>query len=144
MARPVKRSVSVAIPHADGKRVLIVQRPSDDEDLPDAWGLPAASLRDGESWEAAVRRAGREKLGVELAVGPEMNRGAIDRNEYSLEMRLYRARIQSGQVAVPQPDPRVTQYQAWRWGDADDLEPAARAGSLCCQLFRTTFQSAIE
>ena len=144
MERPVKRSVSVAIPHADGKRVLIVQRPADDEDLPDAWGLPAASLNEGESWEAAVRRAGREKLGVELAVVGEMNRGAIDRKDYSLEMRLYDARILDGHVEVPQENPRVTQYQAWRWGDADDLEPAARAGSLCCQLFRTSFQSPIE
>ena len=144
MERPVKRSVSVAIPHADGKRVLIVQRPADDEDVPDAWGLPAASLKVGESWEEAVRRAGREKLGVELALGHEMNRGAMNREDYSLEMRLFSAQILAGDVEVPQSDPGITQYQAWRWGSAEDLEPAARAGSLCCQLFRTSFQSPIE
>ena len=144
MERSVKRSVSVAIPHPDGKRVLIVQRPPDDEDLPNAWGLPAASLKDGESWEEAVRRAGREKLGVVLDVGREMNRGAIERKNYLLEMRLFSARILEGEVDVPQVDARVTQYQAWRWGDADDLEPAARAGSLCCRLFRTSFQSPNE
>ena len=144
MERPVKRSVSVAISHADGERVLIVQRPADDEDLPGAWGLPAASLKDGESWEAAVRRAGREKLGVEIAVGHEMNRGSIERKTYALEMRLFSAQILEGDVDVPQPEPGVTQYQAWRWGDADDLEPGARAGSLCCHLFRTSFQFPIE
>ena len=144
MERPVKRSIAVAIPHADGRRVLIVQRPADDEDLPGAWGLPAASLQDGESWEAAVRRAGREKLGVELVVGREMNRGTLERRSYSLEMRLYNAQIIEGDVEVPQPDARVTQYQAWRWGDADNLEPAARAGSLCCELFRTSFPFALE
>ena len=144
MERGVKRSVSAAIAHPDGKRVLIVQRPADDEDLPNSWGLPAASLKDGESWEEAVRRAGREKLGVELGVGGELNRGGLDRNDYSLEMRLFSARILEGTVKVPQRAPGVTQYHAWRWGDADDLEPGARKGSLCCQLFRTSFQSPIE
>lgn len=132
---PVKRSVSVAIPHEDGERVLIVRRPPDDEDLPDAWGLPAASLRSDESWEDAVQRAGREKLGVELRVGAEINRGAIERADYRLEMRLFEADIVSGSVEVPQNDSAVTQYAAWRWGTGEDLMPGARMGSLCCQLF---------
>src|SRR5262249_28965243 len=38
--------------------------PSTDEDLPDVWGLPAGSLRVGETFEACVVRSGREKLGV--------------------------------------------------------------------------------
>lgn len=133
MERPVKRSVSVAI--RGGHDVLIVQRPRDDEDLPDAWGLPAASLHEDESWEDAVRRAGRQKLGVDLAVGRELNRGTLTRSGYTLEMRLYEAAIEQGSATVPQPDTRVTQYQQWRWGRAEDLLPAAQAGSLCCRLF---------
>ena len=140
MERRVKRSVSVAIPHDDGKQVLIVQRPPDDEDLPNAWGLPAASLKDGESWEDAVKRTGREKLGVELRVGEEMNRGALERQDYRLEMRLFKANIENGSIEVPQAVSDVTRYAAWRWGSAEDLEPAARAGSLCCQLYRTMFR----
>ena len=46
--------------------LLLVRRPDDDDDLPGVWGLPAASLAEGESEEDAVRRAGREKLGVEV------------------------------------------------------------------------------
>lgn len=139
MGRRIKRSVAVAI--KDGDRVLIVQRPRDDEDLPNAWGLPAASLRAAEDWVAAVRRAGREKLGVELEVGKELLRGSLDRKDYTLEMRLFEARIGKEEPAVPQPDTTVTQYQSWRWGSAPDLEPAAQKGSLCCRLYlRTTFQ----
>lgn len=138
MGRRIKRSVSVAI--AAGDRVLIVQRPHDDEDLPNAWGLPAASLRAGENWVAAVKRAGREKLGVELEVGKELQRGSLERKDYTLEMRLYEARLAAHEPVVPQPDTTVTQYQSWRWGTARDLEPAAEKGSLCCRLYlRTTF-----
>lgn len=134
MERRVKRSVSVAIPN--GQQVLIVQRPPDDEDLPNAWGLPAASLKPGERWEDAVKRAGLEKLGVELDVGAELERGSLERRGYTLEMRLYEARITKGEPQAPQPDTTVTQYQAWRWGEDADLIPAAEAGSLCCRLFR--------
>ena len=45
---------------------LIVKRPDDDPDLPGVWGLPAVSVRDDESFELAIRRAGRQKLGVIL------------------------------------------------------------------------------
>jgi 8-oxo-dGTP diphosphatase len=133
MERAVKRSVSVAI--MDGDQVLIVQRPADDEDLPSAWGLPAASLQPGESWEAAARRAGREKLGVELDVVAELKRGSLDRASYTLEMRLYEAHIARGEPSVPQPNRGATQYQQLKWNSGGELMPAAAAGSLCCRLF---------
>jgi ADP-ribose pyrophosphatase YjhB (NUDIX family) len=131
--KPVKRSVSVAI--LNGDRVLIVQRPDDDEDLPNAWGLPAASLRDSETWEDAVIRAGREKLGVELRVGDVLEEGTLSRERYTLQMKLFEANITSGEPSVLQGESDVTQYQAWKWGSASELEPAAEQGSLCCKLF---------
>jgi len=134
MSKPVKQSVSLAIFDGEG-HVLIVQRPSDDEDLPNAWGLPASSLRHGESWEDAIRRTGREKLGVALRPLVELQRGRSERAAYELEMRLYSASIVGGSIAVPQPVGDVTQYRDWRWGSADALRPAASAGSLCCRLY---------
>ena len=50
MTKRVKQSVALALFDEFG-RLLAVQRPEDDEDLPDAWGLPASTLRAGESWE---------------------------------------------------------------------------------------------
>jgi ADP-ribose pyrophosphatase YjhB (NUDIX family) len=134
--KQVKQSVSVAIfdPN-DPARVLIAQRPPDDEDLPNAWGLPAASLKPGEAWEAAIARIGAEKLGVSLRAVRELNRGALQRRDYELEMRLYEAAVDNGEVQVPQNESGVTQYTNWKWGTADDLQPAAAAGSLCCRLF---------
>jgi 8-oxo-dGTP diphosphatase len=134
MTKPVKESVALALYDEFG-RVLAVQRPEDDEDLPNAWGLPASSLRAEESWDDAMRRTGRDKLGVELKPIRELNRGRLERASYTLEMRLYEVEIVNGEVKVPQAAPGVTQYRNARWGTPDVLRPAAERGSLCCRLF---------
>jgi ADP-ribose pyrophosphatase YjhB (NUDIX family) len=154
-ALPVKRSVALVIRDpGDPRRVLTVLRPADDEDLPNAWGLPAGSLRDGESWTEAVERAAREKLGLRVEPGVLLNEGTKDRGAYRLHMRLYEAALVDADASrsrphVP-PAPSAaapyldspanpgTRYVAWKWGEAEALEPAARQGSLCCRLFLET------
>jgi 8-oxo-dGTP diphosphatase len=115
-----KRSISLVIEGPEG--LLLVRRPEDDESLPGVWGLPAASLGEGESEEDAVRRAGREKLGVEVAPVHAIGREG--------RMTDWEARIVAGTPSVPQQGPN-TQYTELRWGDARELVPAARQGSLC-------------
>jgi ADP-ribose pyrophosphatase YjhB (NUDIX family) len=134
MPEAVKRSVSLAI-HDNEGRVLMVQRPPDDEDLPAVWGLPAATLRPGEAWDDAVRRAARDKLGMDVEPVLVLRDGSLDRAAYRLEMRLYEARLANGEPSLAGPDPGVTRYVDWRWGRAADLEPAAAAGSLCSALY---------
>ena len=108
-----------------GDRVLLVRRPDDDDDLPGVWGLPAASLAPGESEEAAVRRAAREKLGVEVrAIEPVGTDGP---------MTDFRAEIVTGEPAVQRNGPD-TQYAELRWGGLAELAPAAREGSLCSRV----------
>lgn len=106
--------------------VLLVRRPDDDESLPGVWGLPAASLHEGESEREALLRAGRDKLGVQIEplelVGEEGT------------MRDWSARIVEGEPSVPQPAGE-TQYVDLRWGEPAELAPAARAGSLCARAF---------
>ena len=133
--KPVKRVISFVIYHSDQKRFLIVQRPADDDDLPNLWGLPAGSLRPEETWKDAVRRSGKEKLGVELEIGSCITEGSLERQAYTLEMKEYEATIIQGEPQVPQPVQGVTQYQSWKWGTASDLQEAAKKGSLCCRLF---------
>jgi 8-oxo-dGTP diphosphatase len=117
---PPKHSVSLVIEGPDG--LLLVRRPDDDESLPGVWGLPAASLAEGESEEDAVRRAGREKLGVEVApVRPVASEAT---------MTDWEARVVEGTPSVPQEGPN-TQYAALRFGEPSELVPAALQGSLC-------------
>ena len=135
MARPEKESVAVVIRKPqEAASILTVLRPENDEDLPNVWGLPAATLRPGEDWESAIKRVGLEKLGVQLRVGNEIQRGSTERRDYRLQMRLYEAEIMRGTPFVPQPDDAFTQYAKWKWGSIEDLRPAAQRGSLCCRL----------
>jgi hypothetical protein len=105
--------------------LLLVRRPDDDESLPGVWGLPAVSLAPGEPEEAAVRRAGRDKLGVDVEPMERVGREA--------GMTDWRARVSAGEPTVPQPGPN-TQYTDLRWGEPAELVPAAREGSLCCRV----------
>ena len=105
--------------------LLLVRRPDDDDSLPGVWGLPAVSLAAGESEEDAVRRAGRDKLGVEVEPLEPVGREGT--------MTDWQARVAAGEPAVPQPGPN-TQYTDLRWGEPAELVPAAREGSLCCRV----------
>lgn len=118
----------------DRSQVLAVQRPVNDEDLPNLWGLPAISLKAGESEGQAVLRAGKEKLGVELRVVGEIAAGTLERAGYVLHLTDYEAAIVSGEPKCPQRG-SGTQYAAWKWVDPKELIPAAQNGSLCTRLF---------
>ncbi len=130
----VKNSVSFVIYGACSEKVLAVLRPEYD-DLPNVWGLPAGSLRPGETFEDAVLRSGMEKLGVDVRVVKLINQGRINRPSYALHMRVYEAEIIKGCPHIPKPVKGITQYQKWCWVTPDILVPAAQKGSLCTRLF---------
>lgn len=143
--KPLKRSVAVVVrqprdPAGSGGRAgdtfLIVRRPDDPGDpLAGAWGLPAVTLLDGESERDAVIRAGRVKLGVELAVGPRIGEKTADRGGYLLRLADYEATVAAGIPAVPQAGRSMTQYTACRYtADPAVLAEAAARGSLCAQI----------
>jgi ADP-ribose pyrophosphatase YjhB (NUDIX family) len=129
--KPLKRSVSLVIEGPAG--VLLVRRPDDDESLPGLWGLPAASLAEGESERDALLRAGRDKLGVEVEPLERIGDLAEERPDHRIVMHDWAARVAAGEPAVPQAG-EGTQYVEWRWGDPVELAPAARAGSLCARV----------
>ena len=137
--KPVKRSVAVVVrrPGSPAGEFLIVRRPDDPDDpLAGVWGLPAVTLLAGEGEEAAVVRAGRVKLGVELAAGARIGEKTADRGSYRLSLADYAATIVAGVPAVPQRDDSMTQYTACRYtADPGTLAEAAARGSLCAQLF---------
>ena len=129
--KPLKRSVSLVIEGPAG--VLLVRRPDDDDSLPGLWGLPAASLREGESEHEALMRVGRAKLGVEVEPLRPIGDEEAERGAYRIAMRDWAASIVAGEPAVPQAG-EGTQYVELRWGDPAELAPAARAGSVCARV----------
>jgi len=134
--KPLKRSVAVVIGRPGGA-FLIVRRPDDPDDpLAGAWGLPAITLLDGEDERSGVVRAGRVKLGVELAAGVRIGEKTADRGGYVLRLADYAATVLAGVPTVPQPDDSMTQYTACRYtSDQGTLAEAAARGSLCTQVF---------
>jgi predicted TIM-barrel fold metal-dependent hydrolase len=133
----IKRSVAVVVRGPEAGTFLVVKRPDDPADpLAGVWGFPAVSLADGEDERAAVIRAGRDKLGVELAPGGRLGQASADRGTYLLVLADYEATIADGAPSVPQPDASVTQYVEWRYAaDPAELAEAAGRGSLCAQIF---------
>ena len=124
--KTVKRSVAV-----------VVRRPGDPGDpLAGVWGFPAVTLAPGEDERAAVVRAGRVKLGVELAPGGRSGEATADRGSHVLRLANYEAVIVSGTPSVPQPDASMTQYAELRFTrDPEALAGAAARGSLCARVF---------
>ena len=134
-----KHSVAVVVRKAGdpGGAFLVVKRPDDPQDpLAGVWGLPAVTLLGGEDERAAVLRAGRVKLGVELAAGRRIGERTADRGAYLLRLAGYEATVLAGVPAVPQPDASLTQYAACAYSaDPGVLAEAAARGSLCAQVF---------
>jgi ADP-ribose pyrophosphatase YjhB (NUDIX family) len=123
MLIPVKHSVGVAI--FNGDEVLSVRRPDDDDELPGIWGLPAGTLKAGETTEDLIKRIGREKLGVELTPIRPINAGKQMRTQYLLDMELWEATMKG---------PERPTHRQWRWASIESLREGAEAGSLCCEL----------
>jgi uncharacterized protein len=133
----IKRSVAVVVHGPEAGTFLVVKRPDDPADpLAGVWGLPAVTLTDGEDERAAVVRAGRDKLGVELRAGRRLGQASADRGDYLLVLADYEAAVVGGIPSVPQPDASVTQYVDWRYtADPAVLAEAAARGSLCARIF---------
>ncbi len=130
--KPLKKAVALAI-YDEEDRILSVLRPEDDEDHPGMWGMPATSLNEEESWKDAVKRAGREKLGVEVEIEGMESEGVQERERYDIRLRNYRVDIK-GEPEVPQEGPG-TQYKDWTWKPVEEMQKTAEEGdSLCTSL----------
>ncbi len=138
---PRSLAVSVAIwePGERG-RLFLVRRPeSPDEEFPGLWGLPAATLRPGETPQEAIARLGRHKLGIALRPGELLARGEQLRSDTVLTMLLYAAIAEEWPPRLPaEGEEGVTRYTEWRWGEPRLLLPTALMGSLCCRLLLDT------
>lgn len=134
--KPARHSVAVVV-RGPGGTFLAVLRPDDPGDpLAGVWGLPAITLAAGEDERSAVIRAGRAKLGVELAAGQKIGEKTADWGEHVLRLSEYEAAIVSGTPAVPQADDSMTQYAECVFTDDPQLlRQAAGQGSLCAQIF---------
>lgn len=133
---PVKCSVAAVVRNpANPREFLAVQRPPDDDRLPNVWGLPAVSLRPGELPEEGLRRIGAEKLGTRLEPARFVGIKAADRGDHQLILMDIEARLAGDPPSVARATTASTRYVDQRWTeDLSLLRPAARMGSVCSQV----------
>lgn len=144
----MKRSVSVAIRSAQAhgaERVVAVLRPwVSDDPFGGLWGLPAVTARDGESENEAASRVLRDKLGFQVPVkGLErINEGRRNDGVNSRSMTVYALDWDENSplpISLParsmDAEETVTLYEDWRWAAPEELDEAARRGSLCTWLY---------
>jgi len=134
---PVLYSVAVVVRRRDRPAdFLAVRRPEDDDRLPGLWGLPAATLLDGELPEAAALRLGREKLLVELRPTRFLGIRSAHLGTHSLYLMEFEAELLEGEPDVRASEAPTTRYIDQRWtADLELLRLAAEHGSLCARIF---------
>jgi hypothetical protein len=136
IGRTIRLAVALVLrPPAGGGSFLAVRRPPDDESLPDVWGLPATTVKTGESITEAARRIGTEKLGAQLAVGGVVGVKWADRGDYDLVLIDIGATAMGAAPNVARATTSATRYVDQQWTDRLELlTEAASRGSLCSQI----------
>lgn len=134
--KQVKCAVAAVLRNpANEREFLAVKRPPDDDRLPDAWGLPAVTLRDGELPEEGLRRIGREKLATDIEPARLVGIKSTNRGEYELILMDIEARLVGPEPDVSRATTAATRYVGQQWTeDLLVLQEAARKGSVCSQV----------
>lgn len=135
-----KFSIAVYLinPNSD-QEFLIVKRPSDDDRLPNVWGLPAVTVKDNELPEEAVKRVGKEKLNTYIKPTGFIGIKRVDRDDYEFILMDIRAELVGQQPNVADAITQNTQYVDQKWtSNLNDLKEAASKGSLCSQIILDT------
>lgn len=135
--KPTKFSVAVVLVNPNNeKEVLVVQRPPDDDYIPNIWGLPAATLRGNELPEEIAMRVGKEKLGTEIKPESMLGIKRFDRGEYELILMDIKAKLVGPEPDVKSANTESTVYVDQKWtSDFSILIPGAKQGSLCDRIF---------
>ncbi len=134
--KPHKEAVSIIVKQPSGD-FLVVKRPDDpNDDLAGVWGFPAVTLRDDEVEIDGVKRAAKDKLGIEVDIIKRLGESTHERPRHILKLADYEVFVTKGTPKVPQSDASVTQYTECKFTDDPTiLVPAAKKGSQCTQIF---------
>ncbi|HEX6971810.1 MAG TPA: A/G-specific adenine glycosylase, partial [Limnochordia bacterium] len=105
-ARTPPRPVDVAaVWLEEAGQVLVVQRPTGGL-LGGLWEFPSAERSEGEPWEAAAVRAGRERAGVAVEIVRPLAQVVHTFTHRRWDLRLYAARLATPAPQAPAPGAR--------------------------------------
>ena len=95
----------------DGAFLITQRRP--EAELPLLWEFPGGRVRERESDAEALRRALRDRLGVEAQVGHRVLQVTHGYDAYTLDMVVYACSVMG--------DPQVTRVHALAWARPEDF-----------------------
>lgn len=135
--KPTKFAIAAVIMHPEhADQVLAVKRPSEDDSLPDVWGLPAVNVTKGELPEDALRRIGAEKLATRIEPVSYVGIKRAERAAYELILMDIVAKLTGDEPSVRNATTTGTKYVDQQWtNDYSIFIDAARKGSLCSRVF---------
>lgn len=90
----IKHAVSVII--RDNDKTLFALRSPNKKRFPLTWSLPSYFVNEEETHNEAIKRIGKEKLGIELMPLRLLNEGYGERDDFRLFMHDYEAKVISG------------------------------------------------
>jgi ADP-ribose pyrophosphatase YjhB (NUDIX family) len=134
--KEVKLAVAVYLVNpANEQEFLAVKRPVDAHSLPGVWGLPAVTLRPGESVTDGIKRVGEEKLSTIIEPEEFLGVKAGDRASHHLVLMDFKAKLVGQTPSVKDGVTDATKYEDQQWtSDVTILREAASKGSLCSQI----------
>lgn len=109
---PVIRVVG-AIVERDG--AVFAARRNADRSAGGLWEFPGGKVETGETPEAALRRELQEELGVDVSVGPFIDRSLSDVGSSRIELSCYSARFDGGDPVAS------SDHDAMQWVALDEL-----------------------
>lgn len=135
--KQVKFSIAVVILNPkNSSEFLAVKRPSDDDSIPNVWGLPAITIKNGELPEEAVKKLGIEKLGTDIEAISFIGADSAEKDSYKLILMDVLAELKGKQPSVDKAFTSGTKYINQQWtSNYDILREAAKKGSLCSRIF---------
>ena len=134
--KPIKFAVSLVIYNPKNKNeILAVLRPTNDDSLPNIWGLPSTSVKDGELPEEAAKRVGKEKLATEIELVSRVGIKHSEREHYELILMDVEVKIIGKDPSVKDAVTTGTKYVDQKWtSDLSIFLPGAKLGGICSRI----------
>lgn len=131
--------VAIVLKKKGSEDFLVVKRPPEDKDLANNWGLPAATMQQGELPEDCARRVCKEKLGCNATPKRFLGLMFQKRNAYDLFLMDIEMELAEGENPdINRAETENTAYVEQKWtNDPQDLMASAKHGSCCSSIFLT-------
>lgn len=129
ITKPTTHAISVVVKKQDDK-TLFVFRSKTMPTFPGVWSLPSTNVESGETHEEAMKRMGKERLGVTFEPVRMLNEKLVERDDYFLFMHDYEATM-TGDIELVE-----RYYSNCKWENPERQFAQMSVMGDCCKVYR--------